>query len=308
MWSSPLDRTVLILAASLSLLVAPGCIVQNRELLQLREDVNELKKAEAARRTSGERLSGELGERLSALERDMASLRGDLGAGLSGLRKEIGKAEADSEARFDSVVTDFRRLQGRFEEIKHLYDRTSSENRAFVETAEERIRAVEERLADMERKVAELGRELTALKLAAAPKEKKKETGVDKRSANEIYKAGLDAVRKGETEEARRWFRRYLKEYPDGPLANNAQFWIGESYYDEKNYERAIIEYDDVIRKYPKGIKVPAALLKQAMAFEKIKDYKTAQALFRKLIKAHPDSEEAKAARKMVKKTKKKKK
>ena len=57
-----------------------------------------------------------------------------------------------------------------------------------------------------------------------------------------------------------------IQNHPKSSNADNAQFWIGETYYKEKWYEKAILEYQKVIEKYPSGNKAPAALLKTMFA------------------------------------------
>jgi len=67
------------------------------------------------------------------------------------------------------------------------------------------------------------------------------------------------------------------------------------------------LEFDDVIKNYPQGGKVPAAMLKQGMAFDQLKETKTAQAIYNKLVKMYPKTDEAKTAGKKIKTKKKKK-
>ena len=63
-----------------------------------------------------------------------------------------------------------------------------------------------------------------------------------------------------------------------------------------KQYEQAILAYQEVIKKYPKGNKVPNAMLRQAFAFYEIKDKVSSRLLLKKIIKKYPDSSEAKIA------------
>jgi len=64
-----------------------------------------------------------------------------------------------------------------------------------------------------------------------------------------------------------------------------------------KQYEQAILAFQRVIKKYPKGNKVPNAILRQALAFYEIKDKTSAKLLLKKLIKKYPKSNEAKIAK-----------
>ncbi len=95
-----------------------------------------------------------------------------------------------------------------------------------------------------------------------------------------------------------------LKLYPKSPQADNAQFWLGETYYREKWYEKAILEYQKVIEKYPKGNKVPASLLKQGLAFHSLGDKANTRLILTELIKKYPKSNEAKIAKQKLKRLK----
>jgi TolA-binding protein len=67
-----------------------------------------------------------------------------------------------------------------------------------------------------------------------------------------------------------------------------------------KQYEQAILSFQDVVKKYPKGNKVPNALLRQAQAFLEIKDKTSAEVLFKKVVKNHPGTSEATIAQKKL--------
>ncbi|MFZ2948254.1 MAG: tol-pal system protein YbgF, partial [Desulfuromonadaceae bacterium] len=105
----------------------------------------------------------------------------------------------------------------------------------------------------------------------------------------------------GDVATARELFTKFLDQNPNHELAANALYWIGETHYSEKNYESAILSYQEVIKKYPGKEKVVAAMLKQAMAFEAIKDPKSAKYVLKKLIENYPKSEEAKKGKDMLK-------
>jgi len=79
-------------------------------------------------------------------------------------------------------------------------------------------------------------------------------------------------------------FKRFLRKYPKSNFADNAQYWIGESYYALKEFDQAILEFDVVRRKYPNGDKVPAALLKQGYAFAELGDRVDARLILQEVI------------------------
>ena len=68
-----------------------------------------------------------------------------------------------------------------------------------------------------------------------------------------------------------------------------------------KQYEQAILAYQEVIKKYPKENKVPNAMLRQSVAFLEIKDETSSKLLLKKLIKEYPSSSEAEIAKTKLK-------
>ena len=111
------------------------------------------------------------------------------------------------------------------------------------------------------------------------------------------YRMALALVQQENYAEAVPRLRSYLRKHPDTPLSDNAQYWIGESYYAQRDFNNAILAFYDVTRRYPKGDKVCAAMLKQGFAFAELGDAADARIVLERLIQAHPDCEEAVRAR-----------
>ncbi len=164
------------------------------------------------------------------------------------------------------------------------------------------------RLAQLEKQLGELARRVKALEerpqpapeagtrpaAPAEPAASRPPTG------RELYDKAYSLFQKGRYEDARRVFRKFLALYPKSDLADNAYFWIGESYYAQEQYEKAILAYDKVVQEFPRGDKVPSALLKQAFAFDAIGDPVDARILLKKLLREYPSSEQAEIARKKL--------
>jgi tol-pal system protein YbgF len=87
---------------------------------------------------------------------------------------------------------------------------------------------------------------------------------------------------------------------PCTELSDNAQFWVGKTYYQKKDFEKAILEYEKVIVKYPEGDKVSAALFKQALAFSDLGDKTNARNLLKRVIERYPQSDQADMAKKRL--------
>ncbi len=78
--------------------------------------------------------------------------------------------------------------------------------------------------------------------------------------------------------------------------AVDARFMMGECLYNEKQYDKAIMQYQKIISQHSTNTNAPSAMLKQGMAFEKLADKDTAKVIYKKLLKKHPSSSEAATA------------
>ncbi|MBI5592721.1 MAG: tol-pal system protein YbgF [Deltaproteobacteria bacterium] len=119
-------------------------------------------------------------------------------------------------------------------------------------------------------------------------------------SENELYAKAKQDFDAKDLETARAGFQEFLKRYPKSAIAGSAQFWVGEIYYQQKWYEKAILEYQKVIENYPKGDKVQFALLKQGLSFYNLGDKSNARLILKELINKYPSSNEAKIAKRKL--------
>lgn len=115
-----------------------------------------------------------------------------------------------------------------------------------------------------------------------------------------LYDQGMTLVRAEKGEEGRALLNQFLETDPQSALVPNAIYWIGESHYLDKNYPQAILTFKDVTRRFPKHHKAAAALLKIAMCYQMMGEKDNATLYLRALLKEHPKSEPAPAARKLL--------
>ena len=194
------------------------------------------------------------------------------------------------------------RAQVRVEEMEYAL-KQQQQNAADLEgKREEKLNLMAERVDENSERLNRMDQYLnlestkkrTAV-VAPAPSAKKSA------SEDDMYRSAKQAFDQGELDAARQGFQEFIKRYPNSKNADNAQFWIGEIYYREKWYEKAILEYQSVIEKYPKGNKAPAALLKQGLAFSNIGDTANAKLILEELGRKYPKSNEAKVGAEKLK-------
>ncbi len=242
-----------------------------------------------------------LDARLAAVEQQNASLQKRLekfDRAQTATDQKLRDQTAVLYATLDKVQEDIRLLSGRLDETEYLLKKQLNAVRKSGTGGEPAGGAIEERLSDLQRRVRRIEQYLsleagTPGAAAAAPQKRTL-------SQNELYLKAKQAFDAGDYAGARAAFQDFLKRFPRAKNADNAQFWIGETYYREKWYEKAILEYQKVIEKYPKGNKVPASLLKQGLAFYNIGDKANARLILNELIAKYPHSREAKIAKKKL--------
>lgn len=130
---------------------------------------------------------------------------------------------------------------------------------------------------------------------------RREESWLSSATVNETYRKGLEQYRAGQCDQAITTFRNFIRSEPGSDLADNAQFWVGECYYARKDYNRAIIELNEVFTKYPKGDRVPSGLLALATSFADSGDAIDARLILQKLINDHAKTEEAELGRQKLK-------
>src|SRR5437667_215494 len=92
------------------------------------------------------------------------------------------------------------------------------------------------------------------------------------------------------------WFQDFLASYPSSPLAENAQYWLGEAYYVNHDYESAAGAFRAVLKKWPDSRKAPDALLKLGYTQYAQKQYPAARATLTEVLRKYPGSDSAKHA------------
>jgi tol-pal system protein YbgF len=216
---------------------------------------------------------------------------------------DIRSQTAALNVKIDNMRQELQVLNGQLEEIHHQFNQGTNivdvnQLQEMVAYQNERLLRVEKYL-NLESAEKKPSRPSHSENKAAETKTAQDEPGKDL-SDTDLYLVAKKAFDQGEYALARQGFEDLLKKYPSSSRANNAQFWLGETYYQEKWYEKAILEYQKVIDKYPKDNKVPAALLKQGFAFLSLGDKTNARLVFRELLNKFPGSNEAAVANKKL--------
>lgn len=194
-------------------------------------------------------------------------------------------------------------LQQELDRITRL--NTTTQQR--VEDIYNRVFALQAKVDSLEERLDEIEPTETTLKVKPVPKKAvhiakvKKASVSPKLSPGRQYERAYRAYTKQYFDEAMALFKKFLESYPKHDLADNAQYWIGEIYYDMDDYPNAILAFKEVTAHYPERSKAPDALLKIGYSYVALDDLVNARIYLKRVIKDYPFSEAKAKARAKLK-------
>lgn len=216
----------------------------------------------------------ELDVRLNAIERILAN--GSL---------------VDLTMQVDELQRQAAVLQGRTDSIEHESDSTAGRQRDIYMDLDGRIQALEKSLRETVKAVSVLdGGQL-------APGELPVPGGSDR----DNYQAAFELLKEQRYEPAAMAFRQFLVSFPDSQLADNAQYWLAESYYVTDQFDVALDQFSVVINQYPRSRKVPDALLKMGYCTYELERWTDAKEALSRVQAEYPDTTAARLAEQRLK-------
>jgi TolA-binding protein len=251
--------------------------------------------------------AGGCSDATSALQQDVAQLRQDLNA----LTLSVNRGRGDTQAVLGQVDRRTREQGG--EQSRQLTSLS-----ARVDALSTELGRLGARLDQLSQRVETLSRELASRPSApapggapapGAPSTPRSSSGGP--TPEQAYQAAYLDFSKGNYPLAIAGFREFVRRYPDAPLADQAQYWVGESLFSQsraslaagqsekatRELEQAVQEFRRLALNYPRGERVPTALYKEALALLELKQPRLAQARLQYLIDNFPQSEEAPLAK-----------
>lgn len=131
-----------------------------------------------------------------------------------------------------------------------------------------------------------------ATAVASATSEKAESKQAESKQADSNFKKAQKLYEKNSYAEALPLFEQVAADSSSGEGVD-ARYMMGECLFNQKEYDKAIMQYQKIISQHSGHAKAPAAMLKQGMAFEKLADKETAKVIYKKLLKKHANAPEA---------------
>jgi tol-pal system protein YbgF len=283
--------TMLVSALAGSLIGPRPALAVAREIIELQRDVTTLLQGQ---KDLQQQMTQDHTVQKTLIEQSADSVN-RLNTTMSSLQKSVQDVQANSGTRLDTMSTQVQGLSDNLEEIK---SRLGKVNQQLVDL-QNSVQNIESRLA---------GGAPTSSPSGAAPGPGSASLAPASggasgppASADTLYSNGLRDLTTGKYDLARSEFQDYLKYYGDTDLASNAQFWLGEVSYAQKNYDQAVQEYDKVINDYPKSFKLATAHFKKGLALIELGQKNSGVKELREVVKRYPGSPEDRLARTKLK-------
>ncbi len=270
----------------------------------------------------------ELQQQINALSIESETRFSYFGKKFESSTQPMKQYQADLGARVDRLQADLQRLAARFEENKSAAEGTFRETQNARESSQARLDDLGKRVTALNRAIEDFetkqGR-LAGKVLVRSEREGREENPVSARpqseasqtpaahakkelanskpasNADEAFKKAFDLYSAGDIDGAKAGFQGVLQAHGNTRYAESAHFWLGECYFRQKKFGEAILEYEEVIKKFPKGNKAPDALFRQAAAFFEMKDTVNAKLILKELIRRYPNTTQAARARTKLK-------
>ncbi len=194
----------------------------------------------------------------------------------------------DLTVQVDSLQREAAQIRGRTDTLEHDAATTASRQRDLYVDLDERIRLLEERMQG-----ADSGSVTNVLDGGSlAPGQLPVPGGSDQ----DNYRAAFELLKEQRYEPAALAFQQFLISFPDSQLADNAQYWLAESYYVTDRFKEALQEFEVVITQYPESRKVPDALLKTGYCNYELQQWNDARAALLRVQAEYADTTAARLA------------
>ncbi len=192
--------------------------------------------------------------------------------------------------QLDSIQNEVRQMRGRLDEIENSNEAMRKQQRDLYSDLDKRISALQAN-----------GTAGSASGAGSASADAPPSPGGGSVEQT-VYNQAFDALKAGSYSVAITGFKDFLSNYPSSPLAENAQYWLGEAHYVNKEYDAAAGDFRSLLQKWPNSRKAPDAMLKLGYTQFEQKKFGEARTTLTQVSQKFPDSDAAKLASERLKK------
>ncbi len=188
--------------------------------------------------------------------------------------EQLRRSLLDLQSQIEVLRADQARLQGKNEELARAVGEIQRRQASLGQAVDERLRVLEPQRVTVD-----------GMEFSASPEEKKE------------YEAALGVFRGGNFAQAQTVLVEFAKRYPESGYYPSVLFWLGNAQYATRDYKEAVINLRAMLTRAPDHARAADARLSIANCQIELKDTRAARATLEEVVRLHPQSEAALAAK-----------
>ena len=186
--------------------------------------------------------------------------------------------------------------------ITNLLETRAASDRTGNQSLLQEVRNLNQKIDDTGTRISALANQVSELKVQSnAMAERRFQSPADpsapSMSADTIFNEAFNDLVQGNTDLAIQGFSSFVTNFPTSEKADDAQYYIGEAYYNSKKLPDAVAAFTKILRDYPTGDKVASSLYKRGLAEVALREKENAVEDFKTVLQRYPSSPEAGLAR-----------
>lgn len=261
-----------ILALALTALAASPAMAQNREHQQMAAELRMLQE-------QTQQIQLGLAQTLNQLGEVVKKIEARLDASEAAQRKAI----ADQKVSSDALATELRMLRQGTQDVN-----------VRIGTLTEEVEAIRTSVSTLATQQQSSGVPAFSGGAPADPAGAPRGIGL---SPNRVFQTAMADYTSGNYAGAIVGFQEFLTNFPDSGQADDAQYYIGNGYAQQKKYTEAVAAFNAVIQTYPTGDKVPEALVDLGQVQRSLGNTDAARAAWQTVLQKYSGSTSATIAK-----------
>lgn len=209
--------------------------------------------------------------------------------------KELKKVEARIDSLQMSLVARQDELMREQKSQNELLRLIRADQQVRFDEMGQKITSLEGSLSENQYRLSQIDKATQEIQEQWKAKAMAESTAVNQMNSqmDKLYQIAYGDFTAGRFDLARDGFTDFIKQFPESPKADEANYYIAECWYGKKDLGKAENAYAAYIRTYREGQKLCAALYKLGLVFENRKMLKKRNMVWQKLLKTCADSDEA---------------
>lgn len=226
-----------------------------------------------------------------------------------GASPTTNKMTLEMYRQVEQLKREVQQLRGELEELTYNMDGVKKRQRDIYLDLDRRLQPLEGSVGEVVTGNAEPaaalgidGKESTKNRPAVI-----KQVSTNLAAERKAYQKAFNTLKEGRYSESIKQFKAFMSDYPSGDYADNATYWLAETYYVTRDFNEAKAEFEKVIASFPDSQKVPDALLKTGYIAYELGNWKTARKKLTEVISRFPKSSAARLAENRLRRMKQEK-